>query len=159
VEEATRAKANPLRYGRDVSYWLKVGGTRENPIRDDWQNQSNEWRRQYGAATMFPRRPRILPGDLLVMYAAGSPGRYGAGRIYALHKVTGAAEQSNRHDRWTWEVPTEPIVLGPPSLEACPKLGDIDVSTRSVRHQSHIRLTDDQGRLAEELITAAAERG
>jgi hypothetical protein len=93
------------------------------------------------------------------MYAVGSPGRYGAGRIYALHKATGEAEQGNRHDRWTWEVPTEPVVLGPPSLEACPKLDDIRVEARSVRQQSHIRLTDDQGRLAEELLATAAERG
>jgi hypothetical protein len=45
-----------------------------------------------------------------------------------------------------------------PRLEHCPRVTDIDVERSSLRRQSHIHLTERQGRRAEELIARAAER-
>ena len=64
-----------------MRYWLKVSGTREDPFDADWQARDN------GVRSFFKRRPIISQGDRLVLYAAGSPARFGAGRIYAVVEV------------------------------------------------------------------------
>jgi hypothetical protein len=142
-----------------VRYWLRVAGTNENPVENDWEAQAQRWRQQYGEVSMFAQRPRINPGDRLVMYAAGSPKLFGAGRINAVVEVTGEPRQS-KHARWPWQVPQKMVVAGP-LLESCPTLSDIDVDPKSVRRHSHIRLTQEQGMRAEELLGAggvASER-
>jgi hypothetical protein len=45
-------------------------------------------------------------------------------------------------------------LAGVPLLSQSPTLDDIGVSPLSVRRQTHIHLTPEQGRRAEELITA-----
>jgi hypothetical protein len=45
-----------------------------------------------------------------------------------------------------------------PRLPSCSTIDDIDVEQASLRRHSHIALTADQGRRAERLIAAAAER-
>lgn len=101
---------------------------------------------------MFPRRPSIRAGDRLVLYAAGSPAAFGAGRFYAVVEVL-ADPRPGPVQRWPWEVPTAIIIAGP-RLERCPTLDEIGVKSTSVRRHSHIRLSDEQGHRAEELLSA-----
>jgi hypothetical protein len=57
------------------------------------------------------------------------------------------------------QVRTRTLVAGP-RLEYCPTITDIGVMRRSLGRHSHIRLTGEQGRRAEELIReTAAEFG
>ena len=71
-----------------MQYWLRVSGTGEGPIDSDWWTQGHEWRTRFGNVSMFSRRPRIVVGDMLVLYAAGSPHRFGAGRVYGVTQAT-----------------------------------------------------------------------
>lgn len=97
-----------------------------------------------------------MTGDRLVMYAVGSPGYFEEGRFFAIYEVVSDPEPSP-HPRWPWMV-MAPLILSGPTLKHCPKITDIDMERRSIRQQSHIHLTPDQGRRAEELIARAAER-
>jgi hypothetical protein len=139
-----------------MQYWLKVGGTGKTPIDTEWLNQWERWREMYGEVTMFPRRVRVAEGDLMILYAAGSPARFGQGRIYGVEAVIGPLQQV-QHERWSWALPTALDIAGP-SLDRCPTLEDIGVDARSVRRHSHIRLTQDQGERAENLLKAADRR-
>jgi hypothetical protein len=160
LASAGRESASPR--GEDseearMGYWLKVAGTGENPFdRGDWAARHQSWRNSHGVAEMFPRRPRVTAGDRLIMYAAGSHLNFREGRIYAVQEVLSEPEPSG-NERWRWQVSSRMITPGP-RLEHCPTITDIDVERRSVRRQSHIRLTEDQGRRAEELISRAAEQ-
>jgi hypothetical protein len=135
-----------------MRYWLRISGTNENPEAADWQAQASNSRRKRGDVSMFSRRPRIGVGDRLVLYAAGSPAAFGVGRFYAIVEVAGNPRPSS-HERWPWEVPTTMVIAGP-RLERCPTIDQIELKSTSVRRQSHIRLTDEQGRHAEELLAA-----
>jgi hypothetical protein len=142
-----------------VRYWLKVTGTAERPFDDgDWAARRRGWVAGYGEVSMFPRVPRIEAGDRLVDYAVGSHRFFGEGRLYAVHEVLSDPEPSP-HERWPVQVPTRLAVAGP-RLEFCPSIDEIGVWRRSLGRHSHIRLSDEQGRRAEELITqTAAEFG
>jgi hypothetical protein len=83
---------------------------------------------------------------------------FGEGRVYAVVEAVSDPEPSP-HERWPVQVRTRTLVAGP-RLEYCPTLPEIAVMRRSLGRHSHIRLTDEQGRRAEELIReAAAEYG
>jgi hypothetical protein len=90
------------------------------------------------------------------MYAVGSWRYFDEGRFYAIYEVVSAPEPSP-HSRWPWMV-MAPMVLAGPSLRHCPKITEIDIERRSIRQQSHLSLTAQQGRRAEELVARAAER-
>jgi hypothetical protein len=60
-------------------------------------------------------------------------------------------------ERWPWQVQAVMLIPGP-RLPSCPTIVDIDVERRSLSQKSHNTLTDEQGRKAERLIAAAAER-
>jgi hypothetical protein len=49
-------------------------------------------------------------------------------------------------------------LIAGPGLGFCPTIADIGVSRRSLGRHSHIRLSREQGELAEELIAEAAEQ-
>lgn len=141
------------------AYWLVNSGTSENPYgpgRDDWRARFAAWEVEQGPVHMFSRRPTIVAGDRLVHHAVGSWRAYGAGRIFAVAQVVDDPEPSG-HRRWPWQVRRE-IVTGAADLRTAPTLTDIDVQPASVRQQSHIRLTPEQGRRAEWLLGWAAER-
>jgi hypothetical protein len=103
---------------------------------------------------MFPRVPSIEPGDRLIEYAAGSARFFGEGRLFAVSEAMSDPEPSP-HQRWPVQVRTRTLVPGP-RLEYCPSVDDIGVMLRSLGRHSHIRLSDEQGARAEELIAAAA---
>jgi len=122
---------------------------------DDWLPRHRAWRRERGPISAFPRRPRIQAGDRLVNYAVGSARVFGAGRIYLVEEVLSEEPRRGGHERWPWVVEVEPIVWVP-RLSLAPELRDIGMRPRSLSQHSHIRLTREQGELAERLIRAAA---
>ncbi len=136
-------------------FWLKVTGTGETPFLDgDWASRRRGWVREYGPVSMFPRWPRVRDGDVLIDYAAGSYRRFGEGRIYAVSEVV-SDPAIGPHERWKVLVETRTLVTGP-RLEQCPTIADIGVRRRSLSRHSHIRLSEEQGRRAHELIERAA---
>jgi hypothetical protein len=106
---------------------------------------------------MFPRRPNVKAGDRFVSYAAGSHAVFGEGRIYLVEEVVSDGPESSPHERWNWMVRTRRLIAGP-TLDRCPRITEIDVERGSLRRHSRIRLTDEQGRRAEDLVARAAER-
>ena len=88
-------------------------------------------------------------------YAVGSARTFGKGRIVSLYEVTSEPEPGE-HERWGWKVDVR-YLAGVPLVSQSPTMDDIGVSPTSVRRHTHLRLTLEQGRRAEELITAGAE--
>ena len=88
----------------------------------------------------------------MMAYPISAPGKIGKGRVFSLLEVTSEPEPGE-HERWSWIVGVR-YLASVPLLSLSPTLDDIGVSPMSVRRQSHIRLSPEQGRRAEELITA-----
>jgi hypothetical protein len=138
-----------------VRYWLKLNGTGDRPyLTGDWAARRAPWVREHGEVSMFPRVPRIEAGDRLIDYAVGSHREFGEGRIFAVAEVLSGPEPSP-HERWPVQVRTR-MLIGGPALGFCPTIADIGVMRRSLGRHSHIRLTPEQGQLAEQLIAEAA---
>jgi len=129
-----------------ANYWLKAVGHARGPLQEDWLERRPELLRRTG----FPRRPRIEPGDRLVLYA--SVWR----RVFAAVQVTGPPEPRD-HPRWPWTVATEPLLVVP-TLDAAPPVEAIGVAPRSMSQQSHIRLRADHYDLAVEALASVAAR-
>ena len=130
--------------GPPRGYWLKAVGHARGPLAVDWFEQRPELLRRTG----FPRRPRIAPGDRLVLYA--SVWR----RVFALAEVTGGPEPRD-HPRWPWTVAIEPLIVVP-VLDAAPPVEAIGVAARSMSQQSHIRLRPEHYARAVEAIASIA---
>ena len=94
-----------------ASYWLKISGDRSYSIKSDWRPDYDRWIQDRGQLT-FPRRPRIVPSDFLVLYASGSPKEFGEGKIYAVEIAT-TEPRCRDHERWNWLVETDLHVAGP----------------------------------------------
>ena len=139
-----------------MRYWLKLNGTAQDPHHSgDWASRRDRWWHRFGEVSMFPRVPSIQAGDRLIDYAVGSHYAFGEGRIFAVAEAVSDPEPSP-HERWPVQVRTRELIAGP-SLGFCPTIADIGVSRRSLGRHSHIRLSDEQGGEAEELIREAAE--
>jgi hypothetical protein len=126
-----------------VSWWLAVAGTAERPYTESDRRTRPQRHR-------FPRRPRIARGDMLVVYASGSAKEYGERRVFAVEEVVSDEPEPSGHERWRWQVRTRRRVSVP--LPEAPTLWELGVSSRSIGRHSHIRLSDEQGRRAEELF-------
>ena len=109
-------------------YWLKAVGHARGPLGERWLDERPELLRRTG----FPRRPRIAPGDRLVLYA--SVWR----RVFAVCEVLGAP-QPREHPRWPWTIEIETLLVVP-VLDAAPPVEAIGVAARSMSQQSHIRI-------------------
>jgi hypothetical protein len=133
-----------------MTWWLCLAGTGERPYTEEDRLRRPERHR-------FPRRPRIERGDRLVIYASGSAREYGEGRVFALEEVVSEEPEPSGHERWRWEVRTRRTVSAP--LPLAPTLRDLGVSTRSIGRHSHIRLSAEQGRRAEELFAGLGAPG
>jgi hypothetical protein len=136
--------------GSSLRYWIAVAGTNDRPLENDWRSRQAVWVGAQEHVHLFSRRPRISVGDRLVMYASGSPGRFGAGRFFAVREVVSDPEPSG-HERWPWKLAVREVVGGP-NLDRCPTIDEIDVAAKSLRRQSHIHLDESAGVLAEELL-------
>jgi hypothetical protein len=125
-------------------HWLKAIGHARGPLPEDWFAT----RPELLAWTGFPRRPRIAPGDRLVLYA--SVWR----RVFAV--VEALAEPERReHPRWPWTIAIEPLLVVP-VLDAAPPVEAIGVAARSMSQQSHIRLAPHHYERAVEALASVA---
>jgi hypothetical protein len=111
-----------------VQHWLKAIGHARGPLSERWIDERAELLRRTG----FPRRPRIVSGDRLVLYA--SVWR----RVFAVATVVGEPEP-REHPRWPWTVEIESLLVVP-VLDAAPPVEAIGVAARSMSQQSHIRI-------------------
>jgi hypothetical protein len=127
-------------------YWLKAVGHAGGPLAEDWLESSPTLLHRTG----FPRRPRIEPGDRLVLYAAVWR------RVFALVEVVGPPER-REHPRWPWTVAVEPLLLVP-ALDAAPPVEAIGVAARSMSQQSHIRIRPEHYDMAVEALASIAAR-
>ena len=126
------------------AYWLKAIGHARGPLPEDWVDTRPELLRRTG----FPRRPRIVPGDRLVLYA--SVWR----RVFALAEVIGEPVPRG-HPRWPWTVDIEALLVVP-VLDAAPPVESIGVAARSMSQHSHISITAEHYRRAVEAIASIA---
>jgi hypothetical protein len=129
------------------THWLKALGNARWSLPDGWLEDGGTARLR---RTGFPRRPRIAPGDRLVLYAVGWRS------IIAV--VEAVAEPDDEHpvsERWPWTVATEPL-LAVPLVHAAPPVEACGVFPRSMSQQSHIRLTPEQYARAVEAIGSVA---
>src|SRR4051794_17261495 len=128
-------------------YWLKAIGHARGPLAEDWIDTRAELLHRTG----FPRRPRIAPGDRLVLYA--SVWR----RVFAIAEALAEPEPRD-HPRWPWTISIETLLVVP-VLDAAPPVEAIGVAARSMSQQSHIRIDAGHYRRAvEALASVAAER-
>jgi hypothetical protein len=127
-------------------YWLKAVGHAGGPLPERWLEERGALLHRTG----FPRRPRIEPGDRLVLYAAVWR------RVFAICEATGEPERRD-HPRWPWTVPIETLLVVP-SLDAAPPVEAIGVAARSMSQQSHIRLRAEHYDLAVEALASIAAR-
>lgn len=128
-----------------MQYWIRVAGTGRSPIPfDDWRGALARWEAARGPGGHFSRRPTIRAGDRLVVYAARH------GRIFRVEEAT-ADPLPCGHERWPWRVPAREL-CAVPHLSLAPFVEDIGVPRRSISQHSHIRITEAQGRHAEELL-------
>jgi hypothetical protein len=132
----------------DQTLWLKAIGHARGPLPESWLADGRAPARL--TRTGFPRRPRMVEGDRLVLYASVWK------RVFGIVEVTGAPtydESASR--RWPWSVAIEPLVVIP-HLTNAPPIEAIGVAPRSMSQQSHIHLTRRQYELAVEAIGAVA---
>jgi len=126
-------------------HWLKAIGHAKGPLPEAWLADPERAAVRL-TRTGFPRRPRMAPGDRLVLYASVWK------RVFGIVEVT-SEPQDDGAPRWPWWVSIEPLVVIP-HLENAPPVEAIGVPPRSMSQQSHIRLTDVQYALAVEALGA-----
>jgi hypothetical protein len=131
-----------------VTAFLKAHGTGSAPLPDQWLAAGSAL--VDPGRTGFPRRPRMVPGDRLVLYASGWR------RVFGVAEVTDPPEfDAARSKRWPWSVAVELLVVVP-VLSNAPPVEAIGVPPRSMSQQSHIRL---EGRHLELALEALAGVG
>ena len=126
-------------------YWLKAIGHARGPLAEDWIQGRAELLRRTG----FPRRPRIEPGDRLILYA--SVWR----RVFAACEAVGEPQERD-HPRWPWTVEIETLLLVP-VLDAAPPVEAIGVAPRSMSQHSHIRIGAEHYARAVAALASVAE--
>jgi hypothetical protein len=137
-----------------MPWWIKVAGTGEAAYTQErWDERRARMERDGGGPSLFPKRPRIGCGDQLVVYASGSAAEYGEARFIAVEEVVSDEPEPSGHERWRWALRTR-LVFGVHDMARAPALREIGVSPKSLRQHSHIRLSDEQGWRALELLRA-----
>jgi hypothetical protein len=129
------------------AHWLKAVGHARGPLPERWlEDGDNVGVLQRSG---FPRRPRIGPGDRLVLYASVWK------RVFGV--VEAVSEPFTRdHPRWPWVIEVEPLLVVPRLADA-PPVEAIGVAARSMSQQSHIALPADlYGRAVAVLASVAA---
>jgi hypothetical protein len=124
--------------------FLKAHGTSTAPLDDHWLQAGS--RLLSPGRTAFPRRPRMGPGDRLVLYASGWR------RIFGVAEVCGEpTTEAPASPRWPWSVGVELLVVVP-VLSNAPPVEAIGVPAGSMRQHSHIRLEERHLALAIEAL-------
>jgi hypothetical protein len=124
--------------------FLKAHGTGTAPLPDHWLAAGS--RLVAPGRTGFPRRPRMQPGDRLVLYASGWKCIFGIAEVVG-EPTTDAPLSA----RWPWTVAVELLVVVP-VLSNAPPVEAIGVAPRSMSQQSHIRLEPRHLELALEAL-------
>lgn len=130
--------------------FLKAHGTAAQPLPDRWL--------QHGSSlldpgiTAFPRRPRIVPGDRLILYASGLRRIFGIAEV--LTDPTTQCSSPVDLARWPWSVALELLIVVPRAN--APPVEAIGVSPRSMSQHSHIRLEPRHLELAAEALAGLA---
>jgi hypothetical protein len=106
--------------------------------------------------TGFPRRPRMAPGDRLVLYASGWRCVFGVAEV--LDEPSTDDPTPANPQRWPWSVPVELLIVVP-LLSNAPPVEAIGVSPRSMSQQSHIRLEPRHLELAVEALAGVGRAG
>ena len=133
-------------------WWVRVMGTGENAYTQQrWDERRARVARDGWGLAMFAKRPTVKRGDRMVAYAAGSAAEYGEGRFIAVEEVLSEEPEPSGHERWRWQMRTRPL-LQVEEMSHAPALRDIGVSPKSLRQHSHIRLSDEQGLRAMDLL-------
>lgn len=126
-------------------HWLKAVGHARGPLPERWVEDG---RVGVLARAGFPRRPRIVPGDRLVLYASVWK------RVFGIVEAIGEPETDD-HPRWPWKIPIEPLLVVP-RLEDAPPVEAIGVAPRSMSQQSHIAITPAQYQRAVDALASIA---
>ena len=132
------------------AHWLKALGHARWSLPDDWLEDGGASRLR---RTGFPRRPRIAPGDRLVLYASGWRAIFAV--VEAVADPTDEHPVTSNPTRWPWTVEIEPLLVVP-RLAVAPPVEAAGVLPRSMSQQSHIRLTPEQYARAVEAIGSVA---
>lgn len=132
----------------DRGQWLKAVGHAAAPLPDAWLEDG---RIGVLRRTGFPRRPRIAPGDRLVLYA--SVWRAVFAIVEAVDEPTDRIPVAADPARWPWTIAIEPLVVVP-VLANAPPVEAIGVAARSMSQQSHIRIEPRHLTLAVEAIAS-----
>ena len=127
-----------------MTVFLKGHGTGDKPLPDHWLASGS--RLVDRGRTGFPRRPRMQPGDRLVLYASGWRCIFGIAEVTS-EPVADATVSA----RWPWSVGVELLVVVP-LLSNAPPVEAIGVAPRSMSQQSHIRLEPRHLELAAEAL-------
>lgn len=120
----------------------------------------DDWKAEHGPlwpTVNFPlnKRPSAKRGDRMFWHAIGSGTWLVDGRFFALGAVTSEEPFLTDHEQWPWALEVT-ILAEVPLLSQAPKLGDVGIEARSLRRQAYIRMSDEQGRRAEQLMRNAA---
>jgi hypothetical protein len=129
-----------------VSAFLTAHGTGSAPLAEHWMTAGS--RLIDPGRTGFPRRPRMQPGDRLVLYASGWKCIFGVAEVTSEPHADAAVSQ-----RWPWSVGVELLVVVP-VLSNAPPVEAIGVAPRSMSQQSHIRLEQRHFELALEALAS-----
>jgi hypothetical protein len=131
--------------------FLKAHGTGASPLPDRWMRAGSSLLDP--GRTAFPRRPRMGPGDRLLLYASGWRCVFGVAEVLDGPSTDVPSPADPR--RWPWSVPVELLIVVP-LLSNAPPLEAIGVSPRSMSQHSHIRVEPRHLELAVEALAAVA---
>lgn len=131
-------------------YFLKSVGATADKLDNEWMTTvrgNGSDRTDLLDRVRFAKNKRpsgVHAGDYLVFYAAGWERIFGIAHVVSEHPYE---LSESGEERWPWILDIEtPLVV--PRLTMAPHLSEIHVANTSVRQQSHIRLTEEQYRLA-----------
>ena len=128
-------------------YWLVNSGTAEDPWFEDLVARYRAWNAANGDVQMFPFRPQMAVGDMLIHRAVSSPGC----ELVAVGEVLSEATASG-NERWPWQVGRR-LLYTCDSVAQAPSAESAGIAAKGMRVTK--RLSDAQGRRAQSLIVAA----
>jgi hypothetical protein len=131
--------------------FLKAHGTGASPLPDRWMRIGSSL--VDPGRTAFPRRPRMGPGDRLLLYASGWRCVFGVAEV--LDDPSTDVPSPADPGRWPWSVLVELLIVVP-LLSNAPPLEAIGVSPRSMSQHSHIRVEPRHLELAVEALAGVA---
>lgn len=134
------------------NHWLKAIGHAKGPLPEAWLADPERAAVRL-TRTGFPRRPRMAPGDRLVLYASVWKRVFGIAEVTSEPSDAAPPDGAARSARWPWWVAIEPLVVVP-HLENAPPVEALGVPPRSMSQQSHIRVTAEQYALAVEALAS-----